>query len=131
MAARQAHGLDRQDQAHRVFGQVGAGADTVRQHQVALQLGQLVVRDAALRQLAKAGVDAVDHGVGVDDVLHRGLRGAHAGPGRFGHGQAHFAAVDAAQVGQGDLTRLQGQQRAGSLVVVLAGAHLYVPVYTA
>ncbi|MCY1248573.1 hypothetical protein D9M72_620180 [compost metagenome] len=103
----------------------------MRQHQVALQLGQLVVRDAALRQLAEAGVDAVDHGVGVDDVLHRGLRGAHAGPGRFGHGQAHLAAVDAAQVGQGDLARLQGQQRAGSLVVVLAGAHLYVPVYTA
>ncbi|MCY1248663.1 hypothetical protein D9M72_621170 [compost metagenome] len=102
----------------------------MRQHQVALQLRQLVVGDAGLRQLAEAGIDAVDHGVGVDDVLHGGLRGAHAGPGGIGHGHAHFAAVDAAQVGQGDLARLQGQQRAGGLVV-LARSHLYVPVYTA
>ncbi len=110
MAARQADRLGRQDQAHRIGGQIAAGTDAVRQHQVALQLGQLVVRDARVRQLAEAGVDAVDDRVGVDDLLHGGLGGAHVGPGGIRHREPDLAAVDAAQFGEGDLAGMQGQR---------------------
>ena len=67
-----------QDEAHHAVGQRIARAHAVRQHQVALQLGQAVVGNLGAGQLAKAGVDAVDHLVFVHDALHHGLGGLHA-----------------------------------------------------
>ncbi|MNY07319.1 hypothetical protein D3C86_1401190 [compost metagenome] len=129
MTAREADGLHRQDQAHGVRREVRAGAHAVGEHEVALQLGQLVMRNARLGQLAEAGVDAVDHGVGVDDVLHGGLRRAHAGPGRVRHRQAHLAPIDAAQVGQGDVAGVQRQYGAGIEAGIRNGCHvLHRPV---
>ena len=48
-----------------------ADARGVRQHDVALQLGEVGGGDAHARQLAEAGVDAVDRLAAGEDALHR------------------------------------------------------------
>jgi hypothetical protein len=109
VAARQAHGLGREHHAHHRRGQRLARAHAVRQHEVALQLGQVVVADARARKLAEAGVDAVDHLVVLHDV-------AHGGFGRFmpsrtdgSSDSTHAAGLDASQHRKVDLAGREGQ----------------------
>ena len=107
MAPRQAHRLGGQDEAHHAVGQRIARAHAVRQHQVALQLGQAVVGNLGAGQLAKAGVDAVDHLILVHDALHHRLGGLHACQRAAVKLQGHAACVNAAQLCQGDGARHQ------------------------
>jgi hypothetical protein len=108
MPARQAHGLGRQHQTHHAVGQRLARAHAVRQHQVALQLGQALVGDLRAGQLAEAGVDAIDHLVFLNDALHRGQRGLHAGLRRGVERELHATGVDAAQLRQRDMAGVEG-----------------------
>ena len=107
VAARQAHRLGSQNEAHHAVGQRIARAHAVRQHKVALQLGQAVVGNLGAGQLAKAGVDAVDHLVLVHDALHHGLCGLHARQRTAVELQGHAACMDAAQFCQADGARHQ------------------------
>ena len=70
-AMRKARGLQQQHQAHDRRCERLADAGAVRQHEVLLQLRQLVVGDARLRELAEAGVDAVDRLVARHQLAHR------------------------------------------------------------
>ena len=80
VAARQAGDLHHQREAHDVVAQQLAGADRMRQDQVALQLLQLGVGNALLREQAEAGVDAVGRIAFCDDALDRLRRGVDHGP---------------------------------------------------
>ena len=60
IAERQAGRLERQDQTDHGIGQRRAQPAHVRQHEAPLQLLDLVRRDAHGRELAEAGVDAID-----------------------------------------------------------------------
>ena len=84
------------------------------------------MRDARLRQLAEAGVDAVDHVAVVDDVLHRGLRGQHAGARRRIERELHAAGMHAAQRAPGRPRRASRTMRRGGEVACSWG----LPVYT-
>jgi hypothetical protein len=75
----------------------------VRQHQVALQLGQPVAGDAGAGQLAEAGVDAIDHLVFPHDAVHGGLRRCQSLQRLRVHRQPQAAGAGTAQFGQGDL----------------------------
>ncbi len=112
MAPRQAHRLGGQDEAHHAVGQRVARAHAVRQHQVALQFGQAVVGNLGAGQLAKAGVDAVDHLILVHDALHHGLGGLHARQRAAVKLQGHAACVNAAQLWPG-VTRARHQVDGG------------------
>ena len=103
MAACQADRLGGQHQPHDRRRQWLASAYAVRQHQVALQFGQLMAGNPRAGQLAEAGVDAVDHLVVVDDVLHRRQRCVHAGAHRRVKRQANAARLNAAQHGEVNL----------------------------
>jgi len=81
----------------------------VRQHQIALQLGQALVRNLGAGELAKAGVDAIDDLVFIDDALHRGQGLLQTRAGRRIEHQLHRARVDAAQLGQRDAAGVQGE----------------------
>jgi hypothetical protein len=61
-----------------------------------------------LRQLAKAGVDAVNHLVFLNDALHRGQRGLHASLRRGVERELHATGVDAAQLRQRDVAGIKG-----------------------
>ncbi len=74
-AARQRRAEQDHHRAHDVDRQRLADARRVREDQVALDLAQLVVVDALLRQRAKAGVDAVEHLAARHRLLERGARG--------------------------------------------------------
>ena len=107
MPARQAHDFRREHQTDNCRREGFTGADAVRQHQIALQLGQLVAADARAHQLAKTGVDPVDHLVVVDDVLHGGLRGPHALGRRSIQRERHAAGMDASEQREVDCAGLQ------------------------
>jgi hypothetical protein len=115
--ARQAHGLGREDHAHHRRGQRLARAHAVREHEVALQLGQVVVADARARELAEAGVDAVDHLVVLDDVAHRRFGARHAIQHRRIERQLHAAGLDASQHREVHLAGREGQRVAVCLLV--------------
>ena len=61
MTARQTDNFTGHHQSHDVIRQPVADTDDVGQHQIALQFRQTVAGNAGLRQLAKAGIDSVDH----------------------------------------------------------------------
>jgi hypothetical protein len=71
IAARQAGGLQQQNQAHHRFAHGLAHAHGVRAQQLELQRGQVFTRNALDGQLAKAGVDAIDGGIALGGLLHQ------------------------------------------------------------
>src|SRR5476649_2482146 len=96
------------DQADHFIAQQRAGADGMRQDQIALQLLQLFIRDAGLGQQAEAGVDAVGRVAFRDDGAHRG---GGCFDDRIGVGvQRQMARRDphGAQFGQSHCARFQG-----------------------
>ena len=105
MPACKAHRLGGEHQAHYARFQRFAGSDAVRQHQIALQLGQALGRDDGLRELAEAGVDAVGDCACVEYALHHGLRGEQARARLWRQFQVQTACMDAAQAGEIDLSR--------------------------
>ena len=109
MPTGQTHGLGGQNQAHHMIRQRLARADTVRKHQIALQLGQTLMGDLGRSQLAETGVDAVDHLVFIDDVLHMRLGLAHGRIGGLRHAELHAAVLNAAQLSQRELAGMQFQ----------------------
>ena len=108
IATRQAADLHQYDQAHHGVREQRAGADRMRQDQVALQLLQLLVRDAGLGQQAETGVDAVGGVALGHDGAHGGGRRFDDGIGFSGQRHRRRGAPRVAQFGQRDLARLQG-----------------------
>src|SRR5206468_3643937 len=68
--ARQALDLQCERQAYRRVVEERPGARGVRQHDVSLQLLELAVRDARLREATKARVDAIGRLARGEDALH-------------------------------------------------------------
>jgi hypothetical protein len=62
--------LQGENQPNRLVVEQCSDSDRVRSDQVGLKLGQMVVRDADLRQLAEAGVDPVCRVALLDDFLN-------------------------------------------------------------
>ncbi len=64
------------DQAHDVVAEVLPDTDRMRAHEILLQLHEFVVADVDARELAEAGVDAVNLSAALDDVadVFGGLR---------------------------------------------------------
>jgi hypothetical protein len=52
--------LDRKREAHNAIWQIRTNADGMRQHQISLELLQLVRIDARRCELAETGIDAID-----------------------------------------------------------------------
>ncbi|MNY21527.1 hypothetical protein D3C86_1550820 [compost metagenome] len=100
VAARQAHGLGGQHQAHHTVRKRRARAGAVRQHEIALQLRQAFARNARVGQLTKAGIDAIDHPIFMDDALHRGLGVLHRGQRLGVQPQPQAAAMQLPQRGE-------------------------------
>ncbi len=69
-AAREARGLQHQDEPHGRVRERRADARRVRAHEIELQRRELVVGDARLRELAEAGVDAVERLAGGEARAH-------------------------------------------------------------
>jgi hypothetical protein len=101
--ARQRGGLRRQHQPHDRRRQRRADADAMRADQVALQGGQFVLADALGRELAEAGVDAVDRVVAGRGGLHDGGAATDRRPGVGVQRERHAAGADAAQLLQREL----------------------------
>ena len=80
IAARQARGLEHQNETHGRIVEQRAGADRVRVNEVGLQPLQLIVRDVRLGELAEAGVDAVGGSAVIDRLLHRRPRSVDGRP---------------------------------------------------
>ena len=121
VASAQAGRLEQQHQSHHGCRHRLAHAHRVRTQQVDLQLGMIAFRDAGAGQLAKAGVQAVDHLSTGQDFSHRLGAGQHRGPGRRCEVQrlvavANFAQLFPAQLAGGD--RYHGDSNG---VAVLAG----------
>ena len=74
MAARQADDFGRHHQTRDVVGQQIAQTHAVRQHQITLQIRKAGGGNLRLRQLAEAGIDAVHHLAGGDNLIHGLLR---------------------------------------------------------
>lgn len=68
MTARQANDFTGHHHAHDGVRQPVADTDTVGQQEVALQFGQTIGGDTGLRQLAKAGIDSLDHRAAVKNT---------------------------------------------------------------
>lgn len=66
----EARDFQREDQPHYAIVEQRAGARGVGQDDVALQVRQLVAWDARRRELADAGIDAVDRRIAAGDTLH-------------------------------------------------------------
>src|SRR2546429_6441644 len=73
VAARQALDLERERETHRRVVEQRPGARGMRQHDVPLQLLELTVGDARLREAAKARVDAVGWFARSEDALYGSL----------------------------------------------------------
>ena len=71
--------LERHREAHDRRRQRLADAGRVRQHEVALQLREVAVRDAHRGELSEAGVDAVDRLVPREDRVDRRRPGLDRG----------------------------------------------------
>src|SRR5262249_27441547 len=61
IAAREARDLERDHKTHDFIGEKLADARGMGEHEIALQMLQLVVRDARLRELSETGVDSIQH----------------------------------------------------------------------
>ena len=109
--AREARGLQHHDQPHGRVGERRADAGRVRAHEVELQRGELVVGDARLRQLAEAGVDAVERFAGGESRAHGGKRRFDRSPPAFGERDGVGAARDAPELRERDAARLQRHRR--------------------
>jgi hypothetical protein len=81
IAERQRVGAQSHDDARFRLGERYREPAGVAAHQVELQAGQLVVRDAHFAELAEAGVDAVDGEAIFGDAAHDVARGVHLGDG--------------------------------------------------
>ena len=110
-AAREACRLQHQDHAHRRVRERRADAGRVRAHEVELQRREFVVGDPCLRELAEAGVDAVERLAGREPRAHRRERRLDGAPPALGEGKRIRAARDAAQVRERDRTGLQRERR--------------------
>ncbi len=97
---RQAGDLHQHDQAHDGIAERLAGADRMRQDQVALQFLQLIVGDAGLGQDAETGVDAVGRIAAFQDVLHRRAGSVDRRIGRWRQRHVDRLRPDRAQIGQ-------------------------------
>src|ERR1035441_1093247 len=80
-AERQRVGAQSHDDARFRLGERYREPAGVAAHQVELQAGQLVVRDAHFAELAEAGVDAVDGEAIFGDAAYDIARGVHLGDG--------------------------------------------------
>ena len=67
--------LERQNKAHGVIGQQRSGARSVREHEIDLQLGEVLARDFRLRQFSESGVDPVSRFARGDDPFYGFDRG--------------------------------------------------------
>ena len=85
-ALREAGDLERHDQAHDRLGQRLAGAGGVRDHEIALERGEIAIGDADAGELAEAGIDPVHRlafredladgrGAGIDERAREGGEG--------------------------------------------------------
>ena len=97
-AARQAGGLEQQDQPHHRFRHRLADADRVRSQQLELQDGQVIPGNARGGQLAEAGVDAIDRRIALGRFAHQFGACSHAGTA--GRSQLDDDALAAAQAPQ-------------------------------
>ena len=102
MPARQSVDLERQHEPHHRIRQRSADARGVRQQQIALQLLELIVRDARLREQTEAGVDAVGRCAGRHDPLDETARGRDARAILRTEPDGRRALVDPPQYGQGE-----------------------------
>jgi hypothetical protein len=109
-AARQARRLHRQDQPDHVIGQGRAGSDGMREDEIALQRREIAIGDAHAGELAEAGIDAIGHGPGRNDVIDDGLRCSDS-CAALGRQRDGGTAEHVAPMGQGGLARCQGECR--------------------
>src|SRR5690606_19481005 len=79
-----------------------AHARRVAEDEVALQKAQILPGDAHLRQVAEAGVDAVDRGLARGEPVDQGPRLAQPIPGSGGQGHLGTARCDALQLLEGE-----------------------------
>lgn len=111
MASCQAHHFGRHHQAQHVIGQQFTDADAVRQHQVALQLSQTIGRNGGTYQLAKPGIDAVDHPILPHNIRRLLARGIHVSPGLFGERQRDATVINRPQRRQIDRAGNEANRR--------------------
>jgi hypothetical protein len=79
----------------------------VRQHEIALEVGQLFRRNADRGELTEAGIDPVNRVVALKDVGDRLLARIHARPGLGVERDRRAITGDLAQPGQLDRARAQ------------------------
>ena len=96
----EARELQRHHQPHDRRRHRLADAGGVRQHDVALQRREVVAGDAHARELAEAGVDAVDRLAPRDDGVDRPRRSRSTAAAHAGSSADAGAAVDRAPVGK-------------------------------
>jgi hypothetical protein len=111
IAARQAGGLEHQDQPHHTLAHGLAHAHGVRAQQLELQRGQVFARNALHGQLAKAGVHAIHGGVALGGLLDQ--RGARADAVAAGRVDCHLGRRGAAQFAQLRQRELAGDKCEG------------------
>jgi hypothetical protein len=96
ISARKARHLERQHEPHDGIGQCCADAGGMRQHKIALQRLEIARRDARLRELAEARVDAVNRATRCERILDERARTLDAGPRAIGQRHRAFAFRDPA-----------------------------------
>ena len=96
-------------QAGMAAGDGVADAAAMRQDQVALQGGGVFGGDPQAGEFAKPGVDAVNRRVPGGGGFDRGAGGLDPRFGAAVQGDGQLFAVDAGQIGQGDVASGQGQ----------------------
>ena len=101
--AREARGLEREHQAHHRRRQRIADTDAVRSDQVELKRGEIVLADARLRELAEAGIDAIDRRVAARGALHDVGRCLQRRAYRRIERERHAARVDRGDLGEAEL----------------------------
>ena len=97
-AFRQHVGPQRHRCAHDRHRQRIADTGGVTAQQIELQLGERVVRDAHVGEVAEAGVDAVDRRVLLDGGVHHGACGADARPRAIGQRHRRVVVGDGNQI---------------------------------
>ena len=117
IAERQAGRLERQDQTDHGIGQGRAQPAHVRQHEPTLQLLDLVRRDAHGRELAEAGVDAIDRRAASGRPRHHLRRRLDRGPAAFVEFQSLPAFSESAQL-------VKSQSAGGHLGAVVITTHV-------
>ncbi len=105
MSACQRIDLEREYQPDDGIGQRLPDAGRMREQEIALQLGQLIVGDAGLREQPEARVDPVGRMTGRHDLIHACRSGCDARAVGFAHAQRGRCLVDLPKRRQGEAPR--------------------------